>query len=373
MVVTTPNGDGDGPSSSSEKDPHSDRSNTKSLNFLTRRFSKLLPKRKNPSREGGTAEHTANGNNDGPAAIHSQNNVNSPPPVFDHQDNANANESSSQPYRAYLHAHSHTASNSSSLSFGSADKTLEQVMARSRNPNRDPLEEEVAVLHYGGGPSPVLHRSLHHEPHKVVSAQGLYMHLSNGQTILDATGGAAVSCLGHGNERVKAAMAKQMDAVSYCHSLFFGTQVAEELAYRLCDSTEWMMRKAFIVCSGSEAMEAAVKMARQYFVEIGETQRTRFVARRESYHGITLGALAVSGHVGRRAIYEPLLMGNVSMVSACNVYRGMLEGETEEAYVERLKQELDEEFQRLGPETVCAFVAEPVVGAVSPVLSSTFA
>ena len=127
------------------------------------------------------------------------------------------------------------------------------------------------------------------------------------------------------------------------------------------------MTKAFIVSSGSEAMDAAVKLARQYFVELQTPQagRVRFIARRQSYHGATLAALSLGGHLARRAVYEPILMGNTSWVSACNKYRGMREGESEEEYVRRLAKELDDEFQRVGPETVCAFVAEPVVGAVS--------
>ncbi len=121
---------------------------------------------------------------------------------------------------------------------------------------------------------------------------------------------------------------------------------------------------------GSEAMESAIKMARQYFLEISPPQRsrTRFIARKESYHGNTLGALAMSGHLVRRELYEPVLTENVSHVSACNAYRGMLPGEPVNAYVDRLAQELEDEFQRVGPETVCAFVAEPVVGAVSHVI-----
>jgi len=216
--------------------------------------------------------------------------------------------------------------------------------------------------------SHVLHRSLHHLPLAVTAARGLWLTLSSGQRILDATGGAAVSCIGHGNARVQAALAAQLAAVEYVHSLFFGTAAGEALAAELCAGTGGAMAKAYVVCSGSEAIEAAVKLARQYFVETGRPERVNFIARRESYHGITLGGLAVSGHVARRAIYEPLLMKNVGRVSACNAYRGKLEGETDAEYVERLKKELDDEFQRLGPDTVCAFFAEPVVGAVSEVL-----
>jgi adenosylmethionine-8-amino-7-oxononanoate aminotransferase len=213
--------------------------------------------------------------------------------------------------------------------------------------------------------SAVLHRSLHEKPLQVVSASGVWLQLSNGQKILDASAGAAVACLGHGNEAVKKAVVDQMDAVSYCHSLFYGTPAGEALAKSLIDSTDGKMARAFIISSGSEAMEAAVKMARQYFLELTpkQTGRYRFIARKHSYHGTTLGSLNIGGHVARREIYEPLLSTNVSHVSPCNVYRGLEEGETVGQYVARLAQELDQEFQRVGPETVCAFVAEPIVGA----------
>lgn len=118
--------------------------------------------------------------------------------------------------------------------------------------------------------------------------------------------------------------------------------------------------------AGSEAIEAAMKLARQYHLEISppQPQRTKFIARKESYHGTTLGSLSLGGHVSRRALFEPMLLENISRVSACNAYRGKADGEGDEEYVARLATELDEEFQRLGPDTVCAFVAEPVVGAV---------
>ncbi|KAI5252570.1 aminotransferase, class III [Aureobasidium subglaciale] len=220
--------------------------------------------------------------------------------------------------------------------------------------------------------SAILHRSLHTDPIPVVGASGNYLHLAGGGKLLDATGGAAVSCLGHGNKRVKEAIIEQLDIVSYVHSATFATEAAEKLARELVASTNGEMSKAYIVSSGkvihqvsSEAMEAALKLARQHYLESSppQPQRTKFIARRESYHGTTLGALSVSGHKARRAPYEPMLLPNMSQVSACNAYRGMKEGETEAEYVERLGEELEREFQRLGPHNVCAFVAEPVVGA----------
>jgi adenosylmethionine-8-amino-7-oxononanoate aminotransferase len=222
--------------------------------------------------------------------------------------------------------------------------------------------------------SSVLHRTLHELPKTVVKASGLTLTLNDGQEIIDATGGAAVACLGHGNEVIKQAIIDQMNTVSYCHSLFYGTAAGEDLAESLIASTDHQMARAFIISSGSEAMEAAVKMTRQYFLELKPSQpaRTRFIARKQSYHGTTLGSLSIGGHLARRELYEPLLSTNVSHVSPCYAYRGMMEGESTESYVARLADELDKEFQRLGPDTVCAFVAEPIVGAVSLIFSLFF-
>ena len=226
-------------------------------------------------------------------------------------------------------------------------------------------ETEPPTGQDNGQHTSVLHRSLHMLPKRVVKASGLILTLEDGQEIIDATGGAAVACLGHDNAEVKQAMFDQINTVSYCHSLFYGTPVGEALAESLIASTDHQMARAFIVSSGSEAMEASVKMARQYFLELKPSQpkRTKFIARKQSYHGITLGALSIGGHVARRELYEPLLSTNVSHVSPCYAYRGMKDGESIKAYVARLADELDQEFQRVGSDTVCAFVAEPVVGA----------
>ena len=165
---------------------------------------------------------------------------------------------------------------------------------------------------------------------------------------------------------VQRAVNEQMQQVSYCHSLFYGTTATEDLANLLIESSGGEMARAFIISSGSEAMEAALKLARQYYIEKGASkhQRNHFIARQQSYHGTTLGALAVGGHVARRALYEPMLSTTNSRVSPCYAYRGMqYVFESEANYVKRLEIELDEEFQRVGPENVAAFIAEPVVGA----------
>ena len=180
-------------------------------------------------------------------------------------------------------------------------------------------------------------------------------------------GKAVTRCeeLSANQHRVRQAVLDQMDSVSYCHSLFYATDAAEKLAGFLVDSTHGEMAKAFFISSGSEANEAALKLARQYHLEKkpSEPERTHFIARSQSYHGTTLGALAAGGHVARRKMYEPILSLNSSRVSPCYRYRNEDVLEHEIAYVRRLEAELEAEFQRIGPAKVAAFIAEPVVGA----------
>jgi adenosylmethionine-8-amino-7-oxononanoate aminotransferase len=213
--------------------------------------------------------------------------------------------------------------------------------------------------------SSVFHRSLNGNFLKILSANGIYLNLENGQKILDATGGPAVACLGHNNPTVKTAMIAQINSTAYCHSLFFTTEATEQLCSNLIRGTGGLMSRVFVVSSGSEAIEAVIKMARQYFVELEgpNTKRQNFIGRKMGFHGTTLGALSLGGHLSRRKIFEPLLGKNVSHVSPCYEYRGVKDGETRETYVSRLAQELDDEFQRLGPDTVCGFAAETVVGS----------
>lgn len=176
-----------------------------------------------------------------------------------------------------------------------------------------------------------------------------------------------MACIGHNHPRVKKAITEQLDSVAYCFAPWFTTPAYEQLAKFLTDSTNGIMEKVFVVGSGAEAVEAALKMARQYYMELPTPQpkRKHFIARDRSYHGNTLGSLSVSGHKARRAIYEDILSPNFSHVSPCYSYRGLKTGESNEQYVTRLAQELEDEFQRVGPETVCGFVAETVAGLVS--------
>jgi adenosylmethionine-8-amino-7-oxononanoate aminotransferase len=200
-----------------------------------------------------------------------------------------------------------------------------------------------------------------------VGGAGCWLIDADGRRYLDASGGAAVSCLGHGHPKVSAALHAQIDRLAYAHTSFFTTEVMERLADRVIASAPAGIEKAYFVAGGSEAMEAALKLARQYFVEIGQPGRRHVIARRQSYHGNTLGALAVGGNMARREIFAPLLI-EAHHIAPCYAYRDRRGDESEEAYGLRVADELDRKIQELGPETVMAFVAEPVVGATAGAL-----
>jgi adenosylmethionine-8-amino-7-oxononanoate aminotransferase len=217
-----------------------------------------------------------------------------------------------------------------------------------------------------GRRSRVLHRTLLGGPPPIaVSGHGSWLRSADGRDILDASGGAAVSCLGHQHPRIVDAIQRQAGTLAYAHTSFFSSEPAEALAEELVGHEPGGLAWAYFVSGGSEAVEAALKMARQYFVEIGQPARGNFIARRQSYHGNTLGALAAGGNLWRREPYAPLLSHAFSHVSPAFAYRERRDDETEAEFVKRLADELEAEFQRLGPNTVAAFVAEPVVGATS--------
>ncbi len=197
---------------------------------------------------------------------------------------------------------------------------------------------------------------------RAVAGDGCYIIDADGKRYLDGSGGAAVSCLGHSDADVRAAVRDQLDRLAFAHTGFFTTDAAEALADALVAGAPEAIDRVYLVSGGSEAVEAALKLARQYFMEIGQPQRHRVIARRQSYHGNTLGALAAGGNAWRRAQFAPLLV-ETSHISPCYAYRDRAEGESLEAYGLRVADELEAELQRLGPETVMAFVAEPVVGA----------
>ncbi len=210
--------------------------------------------------------------------------------------------------------------------------------------------------------SHVFPRSNRSPPPLAMRGEGVYLYDAKGRAYLDGSSGAAVSCLGHGDRDVITAVKDQLDVLAFAHTRFFSSQPAEDLADLLIAHAPEGIERVYFVSGGSEAVEAALKLARQYFLEIGQPARSRIVARWQSYHGNTLGALAAGGNAWRREQFSPLLV-DVSHIAPCYAYRGCKDDETEEAYGRRIANELEVEILRLGPETVMAFIAEPVVGA----------
>ena len=202
---------------------------------------------------------------------------------------------------------------------------------------------------------------------RAVKGDGVYIIDADGKRYLDGSGGAAVSCLGHSDADVIKAIREQAETLAFAHTGFFTSTAAEELADDLVAKAPGGIEKVYFMSGGSEAVEASLKMARQYFLETGEPGRTRFIARRQSYHGNTLGALSVGGNALRREPFEPMLM-SVSHIAPCYAYRGQADGETEEDYGLRCADELEAEIQRLGAGAVCAFITETVVGATAGVV-----
>ena len=197
-----------------------------------------------------------------------------------------------------------------------------------------------------------------------VKGEGSYIFDDSGKSYLDASGGAAVSCLGHAHPTVIKALHRQLDELTYAHTSFFTSEQAEKLADRLCLEAPKGIDRVYLVSGGSEAIEAALKLARQYYVEKGEPNRKAIIARQQSYHGNTLGALAAGGNKWRRDQFAPLLI-DTHHIAPCFAYRGKNESEDDFDYGQRVANDLEHKLLELGPNTVMAFIAEPVVGATA--------
>ncbi|CAH2405832.1 putative Uncharacterized aminotransferase YodT [Mesorhizobium escarrei] len=223
---------------------------------------------------------------------------------------------------------------------------------------------QIAPSSIGEGMTHILHRQIHASLPVAAGGKGIELFDRNGRAYIDASGGAAVSCLGHGHPEVTAALHAQADKLAYAHTSFFTNEPAETLADKLVAGAPQGISHAYFVSGGSEAVEAAIKMARQFFVETGKPERRNVIARRQSYHGNTLGALAAGGNEWRRAQFRPLLI-DTHHIDPCYAYRYQKAGESEAAYGLRAAQALEDKILQLGPDTVMAFVAEPVVGATA--------
>lgn len=212
--------------------------------------------------------------------------------------------------------------------------------------------------------SHVFHRHCHVKLPTAVGGEGPYLYDQFGKKYFDGSCGAAVTSLGYGHPRVVEAVQRQVETMTFAHTGFFTSEPAEQLAELLTTQAPGELNKVYYTTGGSESVEAALKMARQYFLEIGQPKRHLYITRRQSYHGNTLGALGVGGNQWRREPFAAIL-GDAHYIDPCYAYRGQQSGETEFAYGQRMANQLEEKLLELGPENVAAFVAEPVVGATA--------
>lgn len=216
----------------------------------------------------------------------------------------------------------------------------------------------------------VFHRHCHHTLPVIERGEGMYLFDKQGKQYLDACGGAAVSNLGHSHQAVKQAMLEQIERVAFAHTGFFTSESSEQLAELICQRMPNQFNHVYLVSGGSEAMESALKMARQYFVESGKSEKKLFIARQQSYHGNTLGALAVGGNEWRREPFRPILSTG-HHIAPCYAYRYQMQGESETDYSLRVANELESKILELGAENVMAFIAEPIVGATAGAVPAT--
>ena len=216
--------------------------------------------------------------------------------------------------------------------------------------------------------SNILPRHTSYELPMAAYGDGCYIIDKNGKKYLDGSCGAAVSCLGHSDQTINDAIIKQTEKLAFSHTSFFTSEPAEELARVLSKNSPTGLDKVYFVSSGSEAIEASLKLAKQYFIEIGKPKKHKVISRKQSYHGNTLGALAVGGNVWRKSFFEDLLI-KTSLISPCYKYRHQDNSESEIEYGLRIADELEEEIIHLGPDNVMAFIAETVVGATAGALT----
>lgn len=210
--------------------------------------------------------------------------------------------------------------------------------------------------------SSVFYRSPGHPYPRGARGEGVYLYDDTGKQYLDGSGGAAVTCLGHGHPDVIAAIKTQVDELAYAHTSFFTNEPQEKLAARLAERFGEENARIYFLSGGSEANETAVKLARQYWLARGKPDKHIVISREQSYHGNTLGALSLSGNPMRRDIFAPCLH-DWPRIAPCYAYRHQQDDETDDEYGERAARALEEAIVDNGADTIAAFIAETVVGA----------
>jgi adenosylmethionine-8-amino-7-oxononanoate aminotransferase len=208
----------------------------------------------------------------------------------------------------------------------------------------------------------VFYRSPNHQYPRDSRGEGVYVYDDTGKQYLDGSGGAAVTCLGHGHPDVITAIKSQVEELAYAHTAFFTNEPQEKLAARLAERFGEPDARVYFLSGGSEANETAIKLARQFWLAKGKPDKHIIISREQSYHGNTLGALSLSGNPMRREIFAPCLH-DWPRIAPCYAYRHQQDDETDDEYGERAAQALEDAIMEHGAENIAAFIAETVVGA----------
>lgn len=226
---------------------------------------------------------------------------------------------------------------------------------------------------------PKINKTLHNKPSAmffwptperpvVDRGDGIYLWDQTGKRYIDACSGPQTTNLGHGNKRVLAAMNEQAKKVSYAFRSHFLNEPAELLAHELAELSPDGFDMSFFCSGGSEAVETAMKLARQYALAIGEERRFKVVSRIPSYHGTTLGALSLTGDPAGFSMFAPMII-NQPKISAPFCHYRSLEQTAEDSALEYANY-LETEIIQQGPETVLAFIMEPIGGAATGALTA---
>lgn len=209
----------------------------------------------------------------------------------------------------------------------------------------------------------ILQRDLKANLPVAMRGEGIYIYDEEGKKYLDGSSGAAVSCLGHNNQKVKDAIVKQLTSLPYAHSSFLTNKPAEELAHMLIDRAPDNFEKVYFLSGGTESVETALKLVRQYHIEKNQAQRKHIISREQSYHGNTLATLSVGGNIKRKEPFLPYMNKCMHHIEPAYAYRYKKDDESLEGFGIRLANQLEEKILELGEDSVAAFIYEPIVGS----------
>ncbi|MFV0518367.1 MAG: aspartate aminotransferase family protein [Aminipila sp.] len=213
----------------------------------------------------------------------------------------------------------------------------------------------------------VFYRNQNWEYPRIERGEGVYLYGDNGKKYLDACSGSAVANIGHGNKEIAEYTKELMERIAFTHLSRWTVDTIEDCAAKIAEWTPGDLNHSYFVSGGSESTESAIKLARQYFVERdgGASSKWKVISKWTSFHGNTLGSLAITGITGRKKMYDPMLV-QFPKIPQFYHYRNQWDCETLEQTSIKCAEALEAEILRQGAENIMAFISEPVVGSAAP-------